>query len=252
MKAFILAAGLGTRLSPLTDNKPKALVEIGGVPMLEIVIKRLISQGFDDLIINVHYFSDQIIRWLEDQQYFGVHITISDESDLLLDTGGAILKAGPYFDKDESLLIHNTDVLTDIDLRKFAESHNNSKALVSLAVQKRESSNYLMFDEDDLLCGWRSVKTGNERMMRKGSGVLHPMGFSGVHIIGPGFLETALKNECILPGKTVFSIISVYLCLAEKYKLMAFDHTSSFWMDIGRHDKLALANRLISKGKFKF
>jgi len=251
MKALILAAGLGTRLRPLTDDKPKALVEIAGIPMLGIVIQRLIAQGFDDLIVNVHYFSDQIIRYLEEEKNFGVNIKISDESDLLLDTGGAILKAGDYFNKNESLLIHNTDVLTDIDLRKFTNFHHNSNSLVSLAVQKRESSNYLMFDDDDLLCGWKSVISGNERMTRPYQSPLHAMGFSGVHIIGPGFLETAYQQNCIPKGRSVFSIIGVYLCLAQKNKLMAFDHSSSFWMDIGKHDKLALADRLIRQGKFK-
>jgi len=249
MKAFILAAGLGTRLKPLTNQKPKALIEVNGTPMLGIVIKRLISQGFTDLIVNVHYFSEQIIKYLELNDHFGVNISISDESDLLLDTGGAIQKAKDLFDHQQPLLIHNTDVLTDIDLKEFLSFHTKTGALASLAVQKRRSSNYLLFDEDGVLCGWRNVVNGRERISRIGRGEMKQMGFSGIHIIGPDFLELAAKEDCLPVDKKVFSIIGVYLCLAKEFNLKAYDHSDTFWMDIGKHDNLSEAERLLKNGE---
>ena len=250
-QAFILAAGLGTRLQPLTTTRPKALVEVAGEPMLAIVIKRLISLGFVDLVINVHYFSDQILIYLKEHNNFGVNIFISDESGKLLDTGGGIMQASQFFRKDSPVLIHNTDVLSDIDLDAFMDYHIRSDALVSLAVQKRQSSNYLMFDSDGVLCGWKNVLNGRERISRIGRGDLRPLGFSGIHMINPELMDVARQAGCLKADQDVFSIIGTYLCLAKSRKLLAYDHSGTFWMDIGKHEQLEKAGTLIKEGHYK-
>lgn len=151
---MIFAAGLGTRLKPLTDNMPKALVPVAGIPMLERVILRLKENGFDNITVNIHHFGQQIIDFLNAHNNFGVQIHISDERDLLLDTGGAIRKARPFLDGNEPFLVHNADILTDIDLRTFYQYHLDNHAEASLLVSKRKTSRYLLFDQHYQLKGW--------------------------------------------------------------------------------------------------
>ncbi|MGB1243748.1 MAG: sugar phosphate nucleotidyltransferase, partial [Chitinophagales bacterium] len=167
MKAMIFAAGLGTRLRPLTNDKPKALVEVNGKPLLEIVILQLKRYGFRDIVVNVHYFAKQIIRFLEAKNNFGIHIQISDESDLLLETGGGLQKAKHFLcSDDEPFLVHNVDILSDINLKALYQSHLEGSPLATLVVRNRKTSRYLLFDETNRLCGWKNVKTGEVRMMR--------------------------------------------------------------------------------------
>ena len=154
MKAMVFAAGLGTRLRPLTDHQPKALVNVGGVPMLERVILRLKGAGFDDITVNVHHFGEQIIDFLQTKRYAGVTIHISDERDLLLDTGGGILKAKPFLEGNEPFLVHNADIMTDIDLGALYRHHLAHRAEATLVVSQRNTSRYLLFDAQQRLQGW--------------------------------------------------------------------------------------------------
>lgn len=242
---MILAAGIGSRLKPLTDNKPKALIEVNGIPMLEIIIKRLIRFGFTKIIINVHHLAHQVIDFLKVNDNFGIEILISDESNQLLDTGGAIFHARQLIGNDLPLLIHNVDVLTEIDYHEFYNFHIKSDALVSLAIQKRSTNRYFLFDENSILCGWKNVKTGETKQGRKTPDQAVPMAFSGVHIIGPGFFEKALANNCLPSDSVCFSIIDVYLCLAARNKINAFDHTGTLFLDMGKHENLQEAARIL-------
>ncbi len=231
MKAMILAAGLGTRLKPLTETKPKALAEVNGIPIIEFTIKKLIKCGFEKIIINVHHFPDQIINFLQERNYFGIEIKISDERDLLLDTGGGLKKASAYFDDGRPFLIHNADIFSEIDLKKFYEFHLKSDSEATLAVQKRESSRYFLFDEQNILCGWKNVKTGEEKITRPPEGNLSALAFSGVQILNPSVLN-------FMPDKQVFSLVDFYLSIASKKRISYFDHSDSVFIDLGKKENL--------------
>jgi NDP-sugar pyrophosphorylase family protein len=226
MKAMIFAAGLGTRLRPLTNDIPKALVKIGNTPLLEFAVKKLLHSGFGEIIINVHYYPEKIISFLKENNNFGADILISDESDLLLDTGGGLKNASSFFRGNEPFLIYNCDIITDLDLKALYEFHIKHNALCTLAVRERETSRYLLLDNEDTLCGWENKKTGEIKHARASIGALHPMGFSGIHIINPRTLE-------LLPDKKVFSLIEFYLAIAKKERIIGFDHSFSRWADIG-------------------
>ncbi len=227
MKAMILAAGLGTRLQPITNTIPKALVKIGNTPLLEYSVKKLLHYGFNEIIINVHHHPNKILGFLKENNYFGAHISISDESDMLLDTGGGLKKAGDFFRGNEPFLIYNCDIITDLDLSKFYNFHLDQHALCSLAVSKRESSRYLLFDNENRLCGWENKKTGEVINARNTNSGFYPMAFSGIHILNPDAIQ-------LLPDKNVFSLIEFYLMIASDYKIKGFDHSYSRWFDIGK------------------
>jgi len=242
MKAMILAAGLGTRLRPLTDSKPKALVEINKIPLLEIVIKRLKLYGFNKIIINIHHFSEQIINFLKKKNNFGVDIRVSNETDLLLGTGGGLKKASWFFNDSKPFLVHNVDILSDIDLKQFYESHINSDALATLAVRNRQSSRYLLFNNDNNLCGWKNTKTSEIKIAKQSESVLIPLAFSGIHIINPSIFD-------LMPKQRIFSMIDVYLNLSVNYKIKAFNHDSSLWIDIGTKESIIEAGKILSRIK---
>jgi len=238
MKAMILAAGLGTRMRPLTNFQPKAMVEINGMPLLEVVIRRLKYYGFDDIIINVHHFADQITNFLEKKNNFGVKITISDERDQILETGGGLKKAANFFN-DEPFLLCNTDIICDIDLRKMYEHHISSKALATLAVRKRETSRYFIFDESNVLYGWLNFKTGDIKLPRNAQGHFKMLAFSGIHIVNPVIFDLMNQKE----GH--FSIVDVYLEAAKTHKIMGFQHDDGIWMDVGKRESLEEASEIV-------
>lgn len=241
MKAMIFAAGLGTRLRPLTNDKPKALVPVNGTPLLEIAIRRLKYFGYDDILVNVHHFGQQIIDFLEKRQHFGIRITISDEREELLDTGGGLKKAAPFFG-DEPFLLYNTDVLSDIDLQALREAHQQKEALATLAVRRRETSRYLLFDESLQLCGWKNARTGEVRLSRKPPNTT-PLAFSGIHILSPGIFD-------FMPAsRSVFSIIDVYLEAARSHPLYGYRHDDTRWLDVGKHPALEQAEALLPQLK---
>ena len=245
MKAMILAAGLGTRLRPLTNNRPKALVELGGRTLLEITLARLREFGVTEVIVNVHHFADAVVDLLRSKQNFGMRIEVSRE-DSLLDTGGGLKKAAWFFrenaQRDEPFILHNVDVISTIDLRQLLKFHSANQALATLAVQDRETSRYLLFDEQMRLCGRRAGKDGEPEMTKSGGQTL-ALAFSGIHVISPRFLN-------MMTEEGAFSIISSYLRLAARgEKILAFRADEYQWRDLGRLENVAQAERELAQMK---
>jgi mannose-1-phosphate guanylyltransferase len=240
MRAMVLAAGLGTRLRPLTDNRPKALVEVAGRTLLEITLVRLRSFGVREVIVNVHHFADQIVEYLKTNANFGMRIEISRE-EVLLDTGGGLKKAAWFFLEDsargdEPFLLHNVDVISTIDFTKMVQAHNASRALATLAVQKRESSRQLLFDEHLQLCGRRAGRDREPEIVRNASR-LEPLAFSGIHVISSRLLPMLTEDG-------IFSIVQSYLRLAgERERISAFRADEYHWRDLGRREDIAQAAR---------
>lgn len=233
MKAMIFAAGLGTRLRPLTEHIPKAMVEVGGKPMLQIVIERCILAGIREMVINVHYLPHVITDFLESKGYFGITIHISDESDLLLETGGGLWKARHHFNDGQPFLVANADVLTNIDIRKFQAFHKGQKALASLAVRDRSGSRKLLFDENGLLKG-RSSGLADEQGTQ--------LAFSGYHVIDPEIFHHPTRTG-------IFSITDWYLDLCGQFPIAAYRHDGDIWVDVGNMQKLEEARSIYQDGK---
>jgi len=235
MKAMILAAGLGTRLRPLTNDRPKALVEVAGRTLLEITLRRLASFGMQDVIINVHHFADLVVDYLQKNQNFGMRIEISRE-DVLLDTGGGLKKAAWFLEneRDEPFLLHNVDVISTIDLARMVQFHIENKALATIAVQDRATSRYLLFDQANDLCGRRLGIDGTVELVR-GTRDFNAYAFSGIHVISPRFLP-------MLSEEGVFSIITSYLRLAGTgEKVRAFRADAFYWRDLGKPENVIQA-----------
>jgi NDP-sugar pyrophosphorylase family protein len=238
MKAMVLAAGLGTRLRPLTDDRPKALVEVAGRTLLEITLTRLKSFGVSEAIVNVHHFSDMVIAYLKANDNFRMRIELSRE-DVLLDTGGGLKKAAWFFREssgngEEAFLLHNVDVLSSIDLAAMLRSHLESQSLVSIAVQKRQSSRQLLFNEHGILCGRIAGRERDEEIVRP-SRQVEPLAFCGLHVISPRLL--ALMTE-----DGAFSIIETYLRLASQgERISAFRADKYYWRDLGKLESVRIA-----------
>jgi N-acetyl-alpha-D-muramate 1-phosphate uridylyltransferase len=238
MKAFILAAGLGTRLMPLTNNIPKAMVKINGKPMLGHLIDKLTRFGFTEIIINVHHYGEKIIDYVNSININGVELLISDERDQLLDTGGGLLKAQNLLSDSENFLVHNVDIYSNIDLHKIYLYHKNSDNLVILAVKERYSTNYLLFDPDNTLCGWYSNKTNSKRIVRE-QATYKELAFSGIQIINSKIFHNITET-----GK--FGLVPMYLRLAQNHKLGAYIHNDKDVLDLGKHENLKKAEILFS------
>jgi NDP-sugar pyrophosphorylase family protein len=247
MKAMVLAAGLGTRLRPLTDDRPKALVEVGGRTLLEITLARLRAFGIRDVIVNVHHFADKVASFLKERENFGMHIEMSRE-DVLLDTGGGLKKAGWFFlehsdPAGEPFLLHNVDVVSTIDLQRMVQFHQDNQALATLAVQQRETSRYLLFDKQLHLSGRRIRREGKSEIVRAAKKT-QALAFSGIHVISPRFL-TLMREE------GVFSIIDCYLRLAGSgERIIAFRADDYYWRDLGKAADLQQAARDLEQGVF--
>lgn len=244
-KAMVLAAGLGTRLRPLTDNRPKALVEVGGRTLLEIALKRLRAFGVYDVIVNVHHCADIIVSYLAAKQNFGMRIEISRE-DVRLDTGGGLKKAGWFFledpsERDRPFLLHNVDVLSTIDLGRMILLHQETRALATLAVQERMSSRYLLFDQRGELCGRRFEQEQRTELARSAN-PLQALAFCGIHVISPRLLDMMTEDGA-------FSIIETYLRLAASpEKILAFRADEYYWRDLGTSESLTQAEQDMRKG----
>jgi NDP-sugar pyrophosphorylase family protein len=227
---MILAAGLGTRLRPLTDHRPKALVEAGGHTMLEIALASLRAFDVREVIVNAHHFADQIVEYLQANENFGMRIEISREN-VLLDTGGGLKKTAHFFLKDASgdsdpFILHNVDVISTIDLRRMTQVHIENGALATLAVQDRETTRYLLFDEHLQLCGRRSGRDREDERVRSSQSA-QALAFSGIHIISPRIFS-------LMTEKGAFSIIDAYLRLAaQAEKIIAFRADEYYWRDLG-------------------
>ncbi len=244
MKAFLLAAGLGTRLKPFTDYHPKALAKVNGKTLLEHNIKNLQGFGIWDIVVNVHHFADQIIDLLKKEKGFGSKVQISDETSELLETGGGLLKARPFLKNESDFLIMNVDILSNIDLTKMMEFHKNKNATITLAVQERKTSRYLLFNENAQLEGWKNVRTGiqiipNQEIKEAN---LKPLAFSGIQMI-----NQAVFSKINRTGK--FSLIDLYLDLCPHNDILAYDHSGDFLLDVGKPESLIKAEELFQKNK---
>jgi len=238
MKAMVLAAGLGTRLRPLTDTRPKALVKVAGRTLLEITLSRLRVFGVREVIINVHHFADMVVEFLKANGNFGMRIEISRE-DLLLDTGGGLKKAAHFFlehasEWDRPFILHNVDVVSTIDLQRMVQFHTESQALATLAVQDRETSRYLLFDQALHLCGRRLGRDGKTELVRP-SQETQALAFSGIHVLSPRFLTMMTEDGA-------FSIIATYLRLAAQDEtILGFRADEYYWRDLGKPEQVIAA-----------
>lgn len=231
MRAMVLAAGLGTRLRPLTNERPKALVEVAGKTLLEITLARLREFGIREVIVNAHHFAEMLVEYLKAHDNLGMHIEVSRE-EVLLDTGGGLKKAASFFmNSDEPFVVHNVDVLSMIDLGRMAEAHRTSGALATLAVQDRKTSRHLLFDDDLQLCGRRARQ---DQIVRTASR-LSALAFSGIHVVSPRIFSLMKEDG-------VFSIIDVYLRLAgDGEKITAFRADDYYWRDLGKQENIEQA-----------
>jgi MurNAc alpha-1-phosphate uridylyltransferase len=237
MKAMILAAGLGTRFKPWTDLHPKALAQVNGKTLLERNLLYLQSFGIKDVLVNVHHFAEQIRHAIIVNDGWGSNITISDETDEVLETGGGLKKAASYFDEGAFVLM-NVDILTDLDLKKMISFHEEKNPLATLAITNRKSSRYFLFDKNERLCGWSNTKT-NEEKISIHSSALKEKAFSGIHVISPEIFPLMHQQ-----GK--FSIVDVYLELAAAHTILGFDHSGSKMVDVGKPEAVQVAEKLFS------
>jgi NDP-sugar pyrophosphorylase family protein len=247
MKAMILAAGLGTRLRPLTNDRPKALVEVGGRTLLEITLARLRSFGVREVIVNVHHFADMVVDYLKAKNNFGMRIEVSREA-ALLDTGGGLKKAAWFFledsaDRADPFLLHNVDVISTIDLARMVEFHREHHALATMAVQERETSRYLLFDEQLRLCGRRAGQNAAPELIRDCQQV-NALAFSGLHVISPRVFS-------LMTEEGAFSIVPTYLRLAAQGEnILGFRADEYSWRDLGKAENVAQAERDVARGLY--
>jgi N-acetyl-alpha-D-muramate 1-phosphate uridylyltransferase len=240
LKAMILAAGLGSRLKPWTDIHPKALAIVNGKSLLQLNIEYLQRYGIQEIVVNVHHFADQIIEVIEKNNGWGSRIIISDEKEEVLETGGGFLKAAPLLHNANPIVLMNVDILTDMNLQSMISYHQEKKPLATLATTNRETSRYFLFDQENNLCGWRNVKTGEERppnyiMKEKKTA----RAFSGIHIVESRILSLIKQR-----GK--FSIVDVYLDLMQEEIIKSFDHSENRFIDVGKTGSIAKAETMFS------
>ena len=232
-KAMLFAAGLGTRLKPFTDHHPKALAMVNGKPLLERNIQYLKGFGISEFVINVHHFADQIQAFLKKNDNFGVKIQISDESDVVLETGGGLVKARKLLG-DDPFLVMNVDILTDLDISKMIQFHVENQPLVTLAVSHRQSSRKLLFEEDMQLKGWINLISGEKILQTEN--LLNEFAFSGVHILDPKIFDQ-------MPDSGKFSIMTTYMELMKDEKILGFDHSGGILIDVGRPESVVEAEQ---------
>ena len=233
MKAMVFAAGMGTRLRPLTDHLPKALAPVAGITLLERVIRKLAQAGFDDITLNIHHRGQQIIDFLEARQRFGLNIHISDERNRLMDTGGGIRHARPWLDGDEPFLVHNADILTDADLGDLWHRHMESGAEATLLVEQRKTSRYLLFDPALRLHGWTNKSTGEVRPAGL-AGSYQEWAFQGIHVFSPALFRRMEAPRWEEP----FSIIDFYLHICPDAHIQGCPIRATHWFDTGTPEKL--------------
>jgi N-acetyl-alpha-D-muramate 1-phosphate uridylyltransferase len=232
MKAMILAAGLGTRLKPFTEKHPKALFPVNGKPLLQKNIEYLKSFGVTDIIVNVHHFADQIINILQDNNGWGTNITISDETNEVLETGGGLKKAAHYFENTtEPFVLMNADILTNLDIAAMLAYHKSTNALATLAITVRATSRYLLFNESNTLCGWLNDKTGEQKGLAG-----NKKAFSGIHILSP-------KIFSLIEEQGKFSMIDLYVRLSATQLIKGFDHSAGILVDVGKPENVPFAEQ---------
>jgi len=234
--AMILAAGLGTRLKEMTHDKPKALVTLNGKPLLQHCIENLIANGFHHIVINVHHFGEQIIDFVEQHQY-DADIIISDERDLLMDTGGGIVKATPLFMDSKAVLIHNVDIISNVDFKTLGRQFLESDDDAWLLTQDRESNRKLLFNDSDRLIGWRNKANGDFKWVYDSFGQYQEMAFSGLHFFRNDlFAEFELKPV---------SVIDLYLKLGKTHRILSHPIQPDYWFDLGKPEQLLTAESFL-------
>lgn len=237
LQGMIFAAGLGTRFKPWTDKHPKALAVVNGKSLLQRNIEYLQQYGITDVVVNVHHFADQIIDALKQNKGWGSNITISDETDMVLETGGGIKKAEPLFTA-QNIVVINVDILTDLDLGQLIAFHQQHNPVSTIAITNRTTSRYFLFDENDTLCGWRNTKTGEEKIARATKEYI-PKAFSGIHVISKKLLS-------LIQHRGKFSIVNTYLELAPTHMIKGYDHSGSRFIDVGKPDSVAQAELMFT------
>lgn len=235
MKAMILAAGLGTRLKPWTDKHPKALALVNGKSLLQRNVEYLQKHGITEIIVNVHHFANQIIKAIEENKGWGSNISISDESETVLETGGGLKKAISYFKDEENFLVMNADILTDLNIHSLIQQYKKENPIATLAVSERKSSRYFLFNQQNELCGWKNVKTNEEKICRNESS-LNSFAFSGIQILNKNIFNFLLPAE-------KFSLVDVYLQTCKTEKVIGFNHTGSLLLDVGKPESIELAEK---------
>jgi NDP-sugar pyrophosphorylase family protein len=240
MKAMIFAAGLGTRLKPITDNLPKALVPIAGKPLLEHLILKLKDSGFDEIIVNVHHFPDRIIDFLKEKNNFGIRIEVSDEREMLLDTGGGIRNAAWFFDDGKPFLVHNVDILSNVDLKALVHQHLRTNSLATLVVSKRDTFRYLLFNDDLRLNGWINEKTGETKPQDlKRIDFYNKLAFAGIQVLSPNVFDL-MKNRDVK-----FPIMDFYLSNMKNEVISGFVPDNFRMMDVGKLEVLEEAEKFV-------
>jgi NDP-sugar pyrophosphorylase family protein len=246
-KALIFAAGLGTRLKPLTDTMPKALVPIAGKSLLEHIILKLKAAGFTEIIVNIHHFGEQIIDFLQKKNNFDIRIEISDERDFLLDTGGGISKAAWFFDDNQPFLVHNVDIISNVNLAELYCNHLKNNALATLVVSERATQRYFFFDEENILKGWTNIKTGEVKpnALDLASQNLRKLAFSGIQVLSPQVFDSL--NQ-ITAQK--FSITDFYISQVNQQKISGFVPQNYRMLDVGKIDILSEAEAFLQSSNF--
>ncbi|MBN1924779.1 MAG: nucleotidyltransferase family protein [Prolixibacteraceae bacterium] len=237
MKAIVFAAGHGTRLRPLTNNCPKALIEIKGKPLIGHTLQNLSKYGVNEVIVNVHHFSEMVISYLEKTDT-GIDVTISDERDCLLDTGGGLLKAKGFFNDGNPFFAVNVDIISTVNLNDVMAFHNKTNALATLVVRNRQTTRYFMFDRSNQLTGWKNNMTGEEIISRDGFKNSVPLAFSGIQVISPAIFD-------MITEKGKFSLTPLYLRLAKENSIIGYEDRSPFWIDVGKPGKIQEAEKWI-------
>lgn len=243
MKAMVFAAGLGTRLRPLTDSMPKALVEVGGVAALQRALHSIRDAGIVDVVVNVHHFPQMIRDFLHEKDNFGLNISISDESEQLLDTGGGLLRALEITGQDEPVLLHNADIVSDLRLEEMTECFEREQCDAMLLTSVRDSSRRLLFDADGIMHGWKNMSTGETRPDTLDDSCLEPRAFGGIHIVGPRVFP--LLKDYARQNGDVFSITPFYVASCSECRIRSYTPSRPFrWFDIGRPESLAAAQSI--------
>lgn len=236
MKAMLFAAGLGTRLKPFTDHHPKALAQVNGKTLLQRNIEYLQRFGIEEVVVNVHHFADQIEEVLHAHKGFGSKVHISDERKVVLETGGGLKKARPFFENEDRFIVMNADVLTNLDLTELIKAHH-PESMATLAVMQRTSSRHLLFDDDMILCGWRNNTTGEEKISIQKTDA-QPYAFSGIQVVSSQIFD--------MPFEGKFSMIDVYLYFAKQGTIKGYDHSGDVFIDVGKPETLEQAEKLFN------
>jgi N-acetyl-alpha-D-muramate 1-phosphate uridylyltransferase len=234
--AIIFSAGLGTRFKPWTDKHPKALALVNGKSLLERNMEYLQQYGIRDVIVNVHHFADQVIEAIKENKGWGSNVIISDERNEVLETGGGLLKAKDFFKPRQRIISCNVDILTDLDLNKLIQFHEQHKPLISFAITDRKTSRYFLFDRNNRLCGWRNIKSGEETIVVQRSN-LAEKAYSCVVVFEPEIFS-------LIPFRGKFSLVDVYLALAADHLILGYDHTGDKFVDVGKPENIAIAESL--------